>query len=368
MSASRFDLAIVGAGPAGLATAIRAHSVGLRAVVLERRPASAPIQEKACGEGIMPEGVAALARMGVEFGWSESRSFSGIRYAEGGLSAVGRFPAAAGPGRGVRRTVLSRRMLDRAAELGVEVRFDRRVADWSVEPGGVHVDDVSARCLVGADGLHSFVRRRSGLALETSQKPTSSETRRFGVRRHFEVEPWSDLVEVHLVDRAEAYVTPVAPDVVGVAVLFEAPAAAASATGHASFESLLARFPEVERRLRGVTALDEARGAGPLRQRTSRVVDPPGRVALVGDAAGYVDALTGQGLELAFAQAEALVDVVRAEASLSAYAAAHRRVTRGYRIGTRILLSLTRHGPVRRGLVRTLAASPRLFDRAVAAL
>ena len=57
---------------------------------------------------------------------------------------------------------------------------------------------------------------------------------RYGLRRHYRVAPWSDLVEVHWADDAEAYVTPVAEDLVGVAVL---------CPGGGSYDTWLARFP-----------------------------------------------------------------------------------------------------------------------------
>ncbi|MEE8116983.1 MAG: hypothetical protein V3T28_07750, partial [Gemmatimonadales bacterium] len=169
-------------------------------------------------------------------------------------------------------------------------------------------------------------------------------------------------VEVHLADGAEAYVTPVAPDVVGVALLFEAPLRGGSGdSGDTSFEQLLARFPAIEQRLASGAPLDRPRGAGPLRQPVRGRV--AGRVVLVGDAAGYLDALTGQGLELAFGAAAALVDVVRTGVPLERYESAYRRLTRDYYRLTGLLLGATRYRLVRRGLVRLLDVVPGAFDR-----
>jgi flavin-dependent dehydrogenase len=358
------DLVIAGAGPAGLATAIHASIRGLRPLVLEARP---DLLDKACGEGIMPGGVEALQGIGVRFEASECRPFAGIRYVDGELAAEGRFPE--GRGLGVRRLVLVRRLLERARELGAEVRFGSAVQSWDASADQVVVrtragETTVARVLVGADGLHSRVRRRAGLEIEISERAPAAHRapygapRRFGLRRHFACPPWSDLVEVHLGGGVEAYVTPVAPDVVGVALLFES----GRETG---FDELLDRFPDVRRRLGDAPPLDAPRGAGPLRQRVRGRVDGP--VALVGDAAGYCDALTGQGLELGFLSAGALVDVLRSGAPLEHYETAYRRITRDYYRMTDLLVRLTRHRSLGRGLVRLLARVPGAFDRALQA-
>lgn len=351
-----YDVLIAGAGPAGLATAIRASMGGLRPLVCEARPG---LLDKACGEGIMPGGVEDLRRMGVRIGSEESRRFEGIRYVDGDLAAEGRFPV--GAGLGVRRSVLVGRMLERAGELGAEVRFGAAVEHWEEDRDHVTVrlaggDEVRARWLVGADGLHSRIRRSAGLEAREAASASAAAPRRFGVRRHFARAPWSNLVEVHLAGGAEAYVTPVEPRVVGVAVLFEPDVA-----GSGDFEALLDGFPAVRRRLGDAAPLDAARGAGPFRQPVSGRA--AGRVALVGDAAGYLDALTGQGLELAFASAAALVDVLRANAPLERYETAYHEITRDYYRVTGLLVTATRHRPLRRGLVRSLAVAPGLFDR-----
>lgn len=352
------DLVIAGAGPAGLATAIHASMNGLRPLVLEARP---DLLDKACGEGIMPGGVEALRGMGVWFDAHECRPFAGIRYVDGELAAEGHFPE--GRGLGVRRLVLVRRLLERARELGAEVRFGSPVESWDAAADEVVVrtragETVRAGVLVGADGLHSRVRRVAGLEMPDRARAPHGAPRRFGLRRHFARPPWSDLVEVHLGGGAEAYVTPVAPDVVGVALLFES----GRETG---FGELLDRFPDVRCRLGDAPPLDVPRGAGPLRQRVrGRVAGP---VALVGDAAGYCDALTGQGLELGFLSAGALVDVLRSGAPLEQYEIAYRRITRDYYRMTDLLVRVTRHRSLGRGLVRLLARVPGAFDRALEA-
>ncbi len=187
-----------------------------------------------------------------------------------------------------------------------------------------------------------------GLEVESS----SRGARRFGLRSHVATVPWSSYVEVHWSSLGEAYVTPVADDRVGVAVLTDQ---------RRPLPELLAGFPTLAPRLRGV-APSRARGAGPLRQRSTARVR--GRVLLVGDAAGYVDALTGEGIAVGLAQARAAIAAVVA-GDPARYERDWRRVTRRHDLMTQGLLTATRHQAVRRRIVPTAARLPRVFATAV---
>jgi len=332
------DVLVVGGGPIGLATALLAHDAGLRVEVLEPRPT--PV-DKACGEGVMPGAVAALARLGVDPG---GMPLQGVRYVAGSRRAEARFPD--GPGRGVRRIELQRALSAAAADRGVPVHRER--ADGIRTDGSsVEVGARRSRYLVGADGLHSTVRRAAGLDRPVLGGP------RYGLRRHYAASPWTDLVEVHWGADAEAYVTPVGPHVVGVAVLSARPG---------SFDEQLARFPAVRASLDGAEPLSGVRGAGPLRQRSAAV--SRGRIALVGDAAGYVDAITGEGLSLGLAAAAELIACLRAD-RLEDYPAAHRRVTWRGRTLTRGMLGAARVPALRGLIVPVAAAVPPAFRSAV---
>lgn len=334
------DLAIVGGGPAGLATALHAHRAGLAAVVLE--PRVGPV-DKACGEGLMPGAVAALEELGVD---PVGFPLHGIRYLAGRHRAEADF--AGGVGRGVRRTTLHTAMSAAVEAAGVPV-LRQAVQRVSQDATGVRVDDLRARFLVAADGLHSPLRRM--LALDRPTPPP----RRFGQRRHFAVPPWTSYVEVHWGPATEAYVTPVADDLVGVALLTER---------RASYDDLLALFPALCERLDGARG-GEVRGAGPLHQRARRRT--AGRVLLVGDAGGYVDALTGEGVALAAAQArEAVAAVVAGRPEL--YERSWRRVSRRYRGLTLGLVHATRRPVLRSALVPVAQHAPAVFAGVVNAL
>jgi flavin-dependent dehydrogenase len=331
------DLLVVGGGPAGIVTALYARHAGLDVALAE--PRHPPI-DKACGEGLMPSAVAALAGLDVRL---DGPPFVGIRYRRTGREAAARFRN--GTGRGVRRAQLHAELWRALTASGVEV-ISERITDLRNAASHVEAGGVRAQYIVGADGLHSGIRRAAGLDGRRARH------RRWGQRAHFAVAPWSDFVEVYWSAAAEAYVTPVASDCVGVAVL--------SAT-RAPFGRLLAGFPDLCARLPHAP-VGATHGAGPLRQHVRGRV--AGRVLLVGDAAGYVDALTGEGLSIAFACARALVDRV-ATGDAQQYEADYRRITRRYRWLTGALVTATRARPVRAAIVPAAARAPWLFAAAV---
>ena len=327
------DLLVVGGGPAGLATAIHAARAGLEVVVAE--PRTGPI-DKACGEGLMPGAVRELDRLGVEV---DGQPLRGIRYLDQCRRAEALF--AAHPGRGLRRTELHAALARRADQLGVPV-LPLRVGEIRQDGRAVTAAGITARYLAAADGLHSPVRRQ--LALDRPDPRPA----RYGLRRHFAVAPWTDCVEVHWTPGAEAYVTPLGPDLVGVAVL---------TAERAPFEVHLARFPRLVRRLPGGAA-SAVRGAGPLRQRVRARV--AGRVLLVGDAAGYIDALTGEGISLSLSAAAELVRCVRADRP-QAYEQAWRRVSWRQRLLTDTLLRARHRPALADRIVPAAARLPSLF-------
>ncbi|OBA82056.1 monooxygenase [Mycobacterium sp. 1164966.3] len=333
MTAYDTDLLIVGGGPAGLATALYARRLGLSVIVVEAR--ESPV-DKACGEGLMPGGLAELASLGVD---PAGLPFQGIEYVSERRRAPARFRA--GPGRGVRRSTLHAALAARAKEEDADW-IRARVTSVGQDAHGVTAAGVHARWLVAADGLHSSVRRAVGI------EATAGTPRRYGVRRHYRVAPWSEFVEVHWSRWGEAYVTPVEPDLVGVAIL---------SRGRPD----LAWFPQLSRHLQGANR-GPARGCGPLRQVVSRRV--AGRVLLVGDAAGYEDALTGEGISLGVKQAAAAVAAIADDAPGS-YEAAWQRITRNYRWLTRGLVLVSAPQAARRSIVPVCALLPGAFQYGV---
>lgn len=353
-----FDVAIVGGGPVGLVAALEMHARGLSVVVLERRTGE---MDQACGEGLMPHGRAALERLGVTR-WlnpDDCAGFSAIRYVqEDGRSVEARLPAPGGLG--VRRTALRRALASAARARGIEVRDGcaARTHEIGADTVSLATDAgaVIARFLVAADGLHSPLRRALGLEAEPHG------ARRFGLRRHFALPSWAPRVEVHLSSGVEAYVTPSGATRVGVAFLWEDGALA----GPPDFDDLLSRFPVLGERLAGAAPDSRVLGAGPLRQRVhARTLR---RAALVGDAAGYVDAITGEGLSRGFEQARVLAEVLPAAlavgatvASLARYEAASARAFRRYARLADALVWTARRPRLRRFVLNRLIELPAAF-------
>ena len=332
------DLVVAGGGPVGLVTGLLAARAGLDVVI--REPRRGPV-DKACGEGLMPGAVAGLQDLGVELA---GRPLAGIRYVDRTTRVETPFRRATGMG--VRRTTLHAALTDAIEAAGVEVE-PVAVGDVDDRDDHVIVDGTPSRFLVAADGLHSPTRRAVGL------DAASRMPRRYAQRAHAAVEPWTDFVEVHWSASGEAYVTPTADDQVGVAILTHQQGR--------GFQDLLTDYPELVERLRGAS-MGRVRGAGPLRQRST--ARARGHVLLVGDAAGYVDALTGEGIALGYAQARAAVAAV-VDGDPRRYESAWRRLTWRHDLMTAGLVTATRLPLVRSSIVPAARRLPSVFGWAV---
>jgi flavin-dependent dehydrogenase len=268
----------------------------------------------------------------------------GVRYTDGRHCVEHRF--ATGAGLGVRRTTLHDALHGRAEALGARFAVGRVTEitqgdDW-VEAGGIR-----ASWLLAADGLHSTVAKTVGLSIPRG--PSKPRRPRFGMRQHFAQEPWTDFIEVHWNPLGEVYVTPTAEGIVGIAVL---------ARQGTEFGAAVAASPELAARL-GEPAT-QLRGAGPFGQRTT--ARTAGRVLLVGDASGYVDAITGEGLRLGFDQARAAIAAVTG--SPRAYEREWVRVTRDFRVLT-TGLARAASGPLHGAIVPLARALPWAFGGVV---
>jgi flavin-dependent dehydrogenase len=325
------DVLVIGGGPVGLAAAIAARRKGFRVVVAD---GCEPPIDKACGEGVLPDGVAAAARLGLHLPPGESFAFRGIRFHGENVSVAADFPN--GCGRGFRRIVLHRALVAQAEQCGVELRWGSAIGDLNAIP---------ARWIVGADGTNS--RARAWARLEAARR----DTRRFGFRRHFRIAPWTDYVEIYWGNGCQIYITPVAADEVCVAVI--------SRDSKLRVPAALSQFPALSARLEGVMETSDERGAVTASRQLRRVV--AGNVALIGDASGSVDAITGEGLCLGFHQALALADAMEL-GDLAHYETAHRQLGVRPRFMADLMLSVDRWPGLRQRVLPTLAAHPDLFS------
>jgi flavin-dependent dehydrogenase len=333
------DVFIAGAGPAGLAGAIALRLRGADVFIAD---ALRPPIGKPCGEGLMPDARRALAQLGVHLEPQDGAEFGGISFVSGPDNVAANFPA--GPGIGVRRTTLHRLLLDRAASLGVRFAWQTPVVLHPGQPATLSGEPVSYRWLIGADGASSRVRAWAGLDSDQVR------SRRFGFRAHYRVQPWSDYVEVHWGPIGQAYITPTGPGEICVSAM----------TRHLGLrlDQIVASLPVLRERLSSAAPTSAERGCLTLTRRLRHV----GRnnVALIGDASGSVDAITGEGLALGFRQALLLADSLSA-GSLALYQARHGRILgRPLQMAT-LLLLLDRHPRLRSRTLHLFAAQPALF-------
>jgi flavin-dependent dehydrogenase len=344
MGTHRTEVFVAGGGPAGLAAAIAARQQGFRVMLAD---CLRPPVDKACGEGLMPDSVAALAALGVDLSGPDTGTFRGIRFLGAGAVASAEFPA--GHGVGIRRTLLHQALVERAREAGVEMRWGVHVSGMG--RNAVLVDGHAAGCdwIIGADGQHSRVRRWAHL------DGGSEHDLRIGLRRHFEIAPWSDLVEVYWGEGGQAYVTPIARRAVCVALI--------SRAREESFDTALARFPGLHERLAGATAMTPVKGAATLTRRLRRVTRA--NVALIGEASGSADAVTGEGLAMSFRQAIALAQAM-ADGDLQSYERAHRQIAALPQAMGWAMLRMDRHAWLRARALRALNRRPALFRKLLA--
>jgi menaquinone-9 beta-reductase len=338
------DVFVVGGGPAGLAMAIAARQRGLSVVVAD---GSRPPIDKACGEGFLPDGVAALERLGLEIPASETHEFCGIRFLSGDRSAQVRFSGAR-PGMSIRRTALHRVMVERAEIAGAKLLWNTSVN--GISRNGVQIGNhlVRARWIVGADGTNSRVRRWADL--DRGLRPRL----RYAFRRHYQVTPWTRHMEIHWGKHCQGYATAVSSEQVCVAL--------ASHDPHLRLEEGLQTLPGLSGRLSGAEIISSERGAVTGNRQFTRVSRE--NVALIGDASGTVDAITGEGLGLAFCQAVALAQCFE-QRDLSPYQAEHRRLMRRPLWMARLMLTLDRRPRLQRRTLEVFRKHPEIFRRFV---
>ncbi len=338
------DVFVVGGGPAGLGAGIAAAQLGLSVMVAD---AARPPIDKACGEGIMPDGVLALRAIGVDLAGLTVAPFEGVRFVDAAGEIHARFPK--GVGLGMRRSVLHSVLAERADSAGVRLAWGTRVTavrQGEVDAGG---RTIKSRFVVCADGLNSSLRQMAGLSAGKVYRL------RYGFQTHYQTKPWSPFVEVHWANCGQIYVTPVGAAEICVVFI--------TSDKHIRLNDALPQFPELRERLAGQTMSDRAVGGLTVTRKLKTVTN--GRVALVGDSSGSADAITGDGLSMAFQQAAALADAMRS-GDLNEYRLKHREISRLPRNMGKLMLVMHDYPWVRRKMFLGFSQSPPMFERLLA--
>jgi len=378
-----YDVIIVGGSVAGAATAFWLGRAGFRVLVLDR--AVFP-RDKVCGEGIMPAGVEILAEMDLlaSLRQQEARSFYGITfYDRHGCSASGTFPEATErPGLIIRRWHLDAFLLQKAASIpGIDVRQGFRVTRLLEQEGRVcgvagrpvksderSEESFTAPLAIGADGLQSIFHRIECVRVRRPRQ------QRFGVRAHLQgVEGLGSQVEVFTDRIGEIYVAAHNQDTAMVALLL--PRQSLKKLGgnlEAGFWEMLQLVRPFGERTEKCQLISPIMVTGPLGSRVRPCFGDG--FLLIGDSAGALDPITGEGIALSLRSAKVAAKVVAealhssdfSAARFSAYGAAREAMLRPLARLTDVLLFLSRHEFLAHWSITGLHFHPTVMQRLLA--
>jgi geranylgeranyl reductase family protein len=371
------DVVVAGGGPAGAALAVFLRQRGHDVLLLD---AARFPRDKICGEGVSPEAWRLLEGLGAAAHVRALRphALHGMTLvAPDGTTFSGHYGPDREPGFAVRRCAFDKALLDRAREAGVEVREGVRVVDLAFRDGRVAgvvaVDErggeprvVGARLVAGADGRRSRVARRLGLLRE------HEHLRKFAVRGYWEgVAGLADKGEMHVAAGGYCGVAPLSKSRANLAFVLDERDMAPAAGDLEGFylAQLRRRWPRLQERLLGARLQEAPRAIGPLAL-CARRLSVPGAL-LVGDAAGFYDPFTGEGVTLALRSAEIAAEIAHEAlrhdpvGDLAAYDRRRHEATRHKFLLNRILQHVVARPTVSNLVARRLRRRPDLADQLV---
>ncbi|HEX8732080.1 MAG TPA: FAD-dependent oxidoreductase [Ktedonobacterales bacterium] len=382
----RYDVAIVGAGPAGAASAIHLARGGLRVALVDR--AVFP-RDKPCAEYLSPAAEPLLARLGISDLLAEARPhrLRGFRiFAPGGGMIQGDFAAICGPdGASLHETglVIPRSRLDAAIvtgarRAGAETRegwrlgqLERLAEGWLLTPVGGG-EPLQARLLVAVDGLRSTVARRLDLHVVGRMRKIALVAHMRGIAGI------GDYGEMHVAGRRYVGVAPLEPPECGglcnVAMVVDEARDGPQIAGRpeAFLLDALTTFPALRERLGKLEVARRTLTTSRLNVRARCLSQS--HLLLVGDTTGYYDPFTGEGIYRALHGAELVAEVALpalaagdlSAARLAAYDRANRQVFRGKRLVERIIQAGVQSPPLMNHLAHVLGRRKAMADTAVA--
>jgi geranylgeranyl reductase family protein len=366
------EIVVVGGGPAGATAALLLQRAGHDVLLIDE--ARFP-RDKICGEALSPGAWRVLESLGAtaDIARVGTHALAGMTLvAPNGASFSGRYDGGHSFAHSIERHLLDELLLGRARREGVEVREGVRLVALRREAGAVAGVDceqagrrqsIAARLVIGADGRRSRVARSLGLLREATRP------RRFAVRGHWDgVSGLTEFGEMHVAEGGYCGLAPLGPDSANITFVLERPAMMPAGGDLPSFYlGTLPRWPRIWERLLGARLRSAPRAIGPLAL-TSRGVWSPGAL-LVGDAAGFLDPFTGEGIALALRGAMLAADVaheaLHGSISLSEYGRRHRQLAREKFQFNRAVQWLVARPKAANLAAAVLARCPRLADRLV---
>ena len=368
-----WDAIVVGAGPAGSSTASRLADAGLTVALLDRAVRPRPA---VCGEFLSPGCQSLLADLGVlSLLRKQGRTLNGIQiHAPSGEELTAHYPRAAAPALSLRRSQLDPVLLEAAVCRGTQFFPGHQVSDVLFDDGavqGVRAQRqgrevvLRGRLVVGADGRHSVVARRLGLV---ATDPRLDKLAFIGYVERAERQ--DDCAEIFLGRQRYAILNPVAPDLTNVGLVLNRREFRPGVDPACQFLEAAATIPGLMPRLEHSRLLAPPRCLGPLAYRAQAVT--ASGAALVGDAAGFLDPFTGEGIHAGLRGGKLL-----ARTAVRALETAESPVLRTYATAWRqqflpkwrlcMLFQHAIHRPVLAAwLVARLGRRPRLLERMMA--
>ncbi len=361
------EVLVIGAGPAGSAVAAALAASGRDVLLLERTAHPRP---KACAEYASPRIAEELRLLGIpEDGWrNEALPLTGMRVIRGNDAVEVRYRDASGPRNawGLDRLSFDAALAGHAADCGARLlehaTFDQpvwthgRVSGALIRtPDGQHA--VTCRWLIGADGARSRVAARFGVERRVVTP------RRLGLVAHYEGDPeLADHGEMHVGPGWYIGLAPLAGGRLNVGMALPLDRRMQGSAGE-HFQAGIDGIPAVAERLRGRRRLTPIRGASPIGHRVARAAGPGWM--LVGDAAGFIDPFTGEGIYRALRSARAAAESL-AGGDLGAedrYRALRRRAFAAKDALTWLVQGMLASPPLMGYALRRLAARATLADR-----
>ena len=382
----RYDVAVVGAGPAGAASAIHLARGGQQVVVVDR---STFPRDKPCAEYLSPAAEPLLRQLGIDdlLEAAQPNRLRGFRiFAPNGRTFQGDFAAIRGPdgqslfetGLVMPRTKLDAAIVAGARRAGAEVHEGwrlgqiERIADgYRLHPVGTH-EPIEARLLIAADGVHSTVAQRLGLH-------ATSRLHKIALVAHIRgIAGLTAYGEMHVAQRRYVGIAPMESPEKGnlcnVAMVVDEVRDGPHLAGkpEAFLLAALATFPGLQGRLHHLAVERRTLTISRLAVHARRLSDD--HVLLVGDATGYYDPFTGEGIYRALQGAQMVADVALpaltqhdlSAPSLGIYDQHQRHAFRGKRLIEQIIQLAVQTPPLMDHVARVLGRHKRMADTMVA--